>query len=327
MGQDLRGPTRATSERLDEKRYVAAGKRAYVIGTADGSFPPQGTQITGEMGGVWAHPIKLLTGYWFALDGEWLPPAERFTSGAGYIQMQLPQFSGIEIARLEFSPDSLPGILVALTLRKTAPGQRRCVLSMQARSQLLACYPWSNTQPTAETLNAHDEAGYDPRRQALIFTRPDKRWQALIGATPQPSGGAAGDHYWGPLSQEQRASYSQWHFSAGGELRWELNLDDGSEQTIWIAIAGSDISAAEADAVLATALDQANDLLGAKIADREALLARARLTLPEPELVAAYEWGKLNMADHRMAVPALAVRDVHGGKAYPPPIALLRDRA
>jgi hypothetical protein len=49
----------------------------------DGSFPPIGTRIRGEMGGLWAPPIKLLTGYWFALNGEWLPAAARFTSGAG----------------------------------------------------------------------------------------------------------------------------------------------------------------------------------------------------------------------------------------------------
>jgi hypothetical protein len=99
MDQGLREPSRSTSERLSEKRYVAAGERAYVMGTADGGFPPLGTQISGEMGGVWAHPIKLLTGYWFAVDGTWLPPARRFTSGAGYIQMTLPRFAGLEITR------------------------------------------------------------------------------------------------------------------------------------------------------------------------------------------------------------------------------------
>jgi hypothetical protein len=54
--------------------------------------------------GVWAHPIKLMTGYWFALDGAWLPPARRFTSGTGYVQFELPQLDGIDITRLEFLP-------------------------------------------------------------------------------------------------------------------------------------------------------------------------------------------------------------------------------
>src|SRR5882724_11076597 len=119
MRQILSTPTRSPSERLDEKRYVAAGERAYVMGTADGGFPPLGTQISGEMGGVWAPPIKLLSGYWFAIDGEWLPSAQRFTSGSGYIQMDLPPVAGLEITRLEFAPDGLPVILLALILRNT----------------------------------------------------------------------------------------------------------------------------------------------------------------------------------------------------------------
>ncbi len=57
---DPGGPTRSTDEKLDLKRYVAAGDRAYVIGSEDGRFPPMGWHIRGELGGVWAHPIKLL---------------------------------------------------------------------------------------------------------------------------------------------------------------------------------------------------------------------------------------------------------------------------
>src|SRR3954464_9930931 len=93
---DACGPARSTADDLAHKRYAAAGDRAYVIGMLDGSFPPIGTRIHGEMGGVWAHPIKLLTGYWFALNGDWLPAAACFTSGAGYVQMQAPGRDGIE---------------------------------------------------------------------------------------------------------------------------------------------------------------------------------------------------------------------------------------
>src|SRR5436190_22108860 len=98
------GPARSTVDDLARKRYAAAGVRAYVIGMLDGSFPPIGTRIRGEMGGVWAPPIKLLTGYWFALNGEWLPAATCFTSGAGYVRMQLPARDGIDITRTEFVP-------------------------------------------------------------------------------------------------------------------------------------------------------------------------------------------------------------------------------
>src|ERR671910_1508947 len=81
------GPTRSTEDRLADKRYVAAGDRAYVIGSEDGRFPPMGWHIRGEMGGVWAHPIKLLDGYWFAIDGRY-PTADEYTTGIGYARQE-----------------------------------------------------------------------------------------------------------------------------------------------------------------------------------------------------------------------------------------------
>jgi len=44
-------PTRSTTTNLSEKRYVAPGDRAYVVGVQDGIFQPIGWHITGTMGG------------------------------------------------------------------------------------------------------------------------------------------------------------------------------------------------------------------------------------------------------------------------------------
>src|SRR3954453_10095087 len=43
--------------------YVAAGDRAYLIGTQNGDFPDLGGHVPGEMGGLWIHPIKLIDGF------------------------------------------------------------------------------------------------------------------------------------------------------------------------------------------------------------------------------------------------------------------------
>src|SRR3954452_15307071 len=48
--------------------YVAAGDRAYLIGTQDGNFPDLGGHVPGEMGGLWIHPIKLIDGFWATLQ-------------------------------------------------------------------------------------------------------------------------------------------------------------------------------------------------------------------------------------------------------------------
>src|SRR4051812_21296319 len=129
---------------------------------------------------------------------------------------------------------------------------------MQARSQLLAAYPWSNATPSAETLNAADEARYDEAGGMLVFTRPDKPWGAIVGALPQPTSGAPGALFWGPVEEDERAGYSQQRFSSAGELRWDLDLAGDAEQTIWIAIAGSHTAVDEASKHIESALKRAN---------------------------------------------------------------------
>ena len=43
--------------------FVTAGDRVYIVGFQDGSFPALGWHITGEMGGIWDHPVKLMDGF------------------------------------------------------------------------------------------------------------------------------------------------------------------------------------------------------------------------------------------------------------------------
>jgi len=87
-------PTRSTNVSLSEKRYVAAGDRAYVVGVQDGTFQPIGWHIAGTMGGVWSHPIKLLESYSVSLGGSALPAAQQFTSGPGFVQLNFPTSEG-----------------------------------------------------------------------------------------------------------------------------------------------------------------------------------------------------------------------------------------
>src|SRR3954464_10558456 len=84
----------STSDRLKDRREVAAGTRAYSVGFQDGRFYANGWHITGEMGGVWAPPMKLADGVWFGIDDQWAGPASKFTSGRGYVRYGLPAIDG-----------------------------------------------------------------------------------------------------------------------------------------------------------------------------------------------------------------------------------------
>ena len=73
-------PELSVSERLQDRRYGVAGERARLIGFEDGRFYANGWHITGEMGGLWTEPLKLVDGVWFGSrrsNGLGQPPASR----------------------------------------------------------------------------------------------------------------------------------------------------------------------------------------------------------------------------------------------------------
>ena len=321
------GPSRSTATDLGDKRYVAAGDRAYVIASEDGRFPPMGWHIRGEMGGVWAHPIKLLDGYWFALDGQWIPQASSFTTGAGYAQMQFPQTDGLNITRTEFSPDGSPVVLVGLTLQNPDSTSKSVKLTMDARSEIMAAYPWGWTKPNAKEFNGPDNGSYDPSTGTLTFKESGsepKPWYAAVRASVAPDEGLTGSDYWGPVTEAERVGYLENGNGTGGSLRWNLSVGGGQERTLWVAVAGSNTSQSEATGALSSAINNPESLLSQKVNSRLALLNKTQVDLPEdPVLQEAFDWGKLNMADLTRTVKDMKVRDVDEGRAYPSPAATI----
>jgi hypothetical protein len=184
---------RQTDENLNMKRYVAAGDRAYIVGVQDGSLVPDvslnpdgiGWHIKGQMGGVWAHPIKLLHQFQFFLNGNLLPAATKFVSGTGYVRLELPQTNGLEISETQFAPDGLPVVLVGVQLRNSNRSVASFTLAMEAESELIPAYPWSGTAPTSESLHLPDHVSFDSTVGALQFFQPAQRY-ALVSAALDP---------------------------------------------------------------------------------------------------------------------------------------------
>ena len=84
---------------------MASGTRAYSVGFEDGRFYANGWHITGEMGGLWTPPLKLLDGVWFGIDGNWIGQATKFTSGQGYTRFDLPTTGGLQLERHRLRAD------------------------------------------------------------------------------------------------------------------------------------------------------------------------------------------------------------------------------
>lgn len=309
--------TRSTSDKLSQKRYVVAGDRAYEIGTLDGAFPSMGWHIKGHMGGVWAHPIKLLDTYQLSVAGVPLPPANRFTSAPGFVRFDYPGVNGIEVTRTTFSPDGLPAVLVGLTLRNGSGATRTFDFSILATSELVSAYPWSGTVPTFDDLHQPDQVTFDPTVSGLVFTQPGKPWTALVTGSPLVTAGTNSARFSGANVALAAPQPKQ----ASGKLTWQVTITAGSELSLWLVIAGSNVGRGEVYHTACEALSGPECKLEAKVHERLALLGRSRVDIPRKDLQAAFDWAKFNLADMRREVEQPQIRDTQEGTVYPPPIA------
>ena len=310
-------PTLSTTSNLGSRRYVAAGTRAYVVGVENGTFPPIGWHTTGQMGGVWAPPIKLLDGLWFSVAGSWLDAATSYTSGPGFVRMTFPTVDGVRPTLTEFSPDGTPVVLFGLTLQPVNGRDRVAQIPVvaQAHSQVMAAYPWGSTTPTAAEVEHPDAASV--RGEHLQFHQSQTSYYAELGASV-PASLSTGNGDWGPtpLSQQQQFGPD----GSGGQLSWSLSVPTGG-RTLWLGAAGSQLGARQATAALESGLAQPERQLDRKVAARDEEASLTSVSAPDPAIQQAILWSKLNLADLQRTVTDLQIRDVNAGTAYPAPIA------
>jgi hypothetical protein len=334
-------PELSVSTRLQDRREVAAGQRAYSVGFEDGRFYANGWHISGEMGGVWTPPLKLLDGVWFGIDGQWIGQATAFSSGWGYTRFTLPDTDGIQLERTDFAPDGRRAVLFGLKLTNPGGADRTVTVDVDAHSELMTAYPWgfSGVTPNASD-NIADQGTFTG--SALQFTddgalpgAPEHHYAALVAADRDPVSGeaaASGGDFRGPQDaghvchdgdQVPPSACDDGPFGrgTGGELQYSVSVPAGGSQTLWVAAAGADTGLADAQSELAAALQDPAGELAAKVASREALAQRSQVSLPGDQLLQdAVDWGKQNLADLTQSASSLQIRWTDQGKQFPEPL-------
>ena len=340
---DPNGPLPRSSElsetkRLPDRRSLTVGDRFYAMGTEDGLYPAAGWHTTGEMGGMWTQPIKLLDGMWFGLDDAWLgeqAKATKFTSGWGYHRVDYAPTGGVSASRTDFAPDGLRAGLVGLTL--TAQEDAEVTLSLDAHSELMNAYPWGWTTPSQSEFNLPDKGSFDGN--ALVFREtgtPDTPnatphdYAALVGGRMPANAHKLGPDFRGPQSDpaicpangDKPATCDDSSFGkgTGGRMAYRVTLDADAPTTLWFAVAGSDKGPAEARAQYDRALADPLGLLKDKIEKRRAVSNRTSVELPGDKLLQrSVEWSKQNLADSAQESRDLRLRSTREGKQYPEP--------
>jgi hypothetical protein len=336
-------PELSVSSNLKNRRYVAIGDRAYAVGFEDGRYYAQGWHIRGEMGGFWSAPIKMLDGLWFGVGNEWVGPATRFTSGWGYVRMELPTTRGVALRRTEFAPDGHRAALVKLRMRSRIP--RTVILKLDAHSELLYDYPWGWTTPNAKDFNLADTGSAED--DGLLFREEGTppvpnaeahNWAAFVraGSGAELLTAETGPGHFGPQDGQATCQPdaawadpckdSYFGKGTGGQLRYRVKLEKDQAKTLWFAVAGSESGPAAARARAAAVLANPQALLAAKRAERAELGDLTKLSLTGNQNVAdGIDWSKQNLADSVQRATNMKIRDVDEGRAYPAPLGLLAE--
>ena len=339
----------STSDRLQDRREIAAGTRANVLGFADGRFYANGWHIHGEMGGVWTTPMKMLDGIWFGVDGSWAGQATKFTSGRGYVRYDLPSVGDLQLRRTDFVPDGRRAALFGLELTNTGDSDHTAAVKVQAHSELMGAWPWGTDanrgKPDASN-NIADKGAFDG--SSLVFTddgslgdgAPVHHYAALVAADRQPDSGqaaATGGGFRGPQpgnvcadgdgsSPPSACDDGPYGKGTGGELTYSVKVPAHGSATLWVAAAGSDGGLGAARDELAGALRDPARAFAVKKASRASLSRFSRVSLPGDQLLQdAVEWGKQNLADSTQTAENLQIRWTdQGAQQFPAPLGTVK---
>ena len=300
---------RSNEGRTGTKPYVTAGTRAYLIGTQDGNFPDQGEHLPGEMGGAWLQPIKLIDGFTATLseargreaalstatDFTTYPYGSRFAYG--------PVLDSLEIERFQFSPDGREGFVVQYEFRNAASRPRSLSFRLAVKTDLRPV--WFSDQ--LGITDAPDSARWDPASRVFLARDAEHPWFCVWGAAGSVDAEAVAH----PPPIETRGS------GLTTASRYTLSVAPRGTYTLTFVFAGS---ASSQNAAVATYHALARDhasLLGAQKAHYQALLRRARVTIPDRRLQEAYDWVKVNSRWLVRDVPGVGSGITGGLMEYP----------
>ncbi|MEY2963250.1 MAG: hypothetical protein RL754_511 [Bacteroidota bacterium] len=174
------GERNSTSETLYgneaylESKQMTPGNRAYCVGFQDGTFPDIGWHIEGEMGGLWAHPIKLLDGFSVALiiDGDTilLDRASSYSTTALASTFSY-EIKGHQVVRTQYIPEMTKGMVVEYDVSALPRGAE---LVFKPRPDLRPTWLGERTN----MVNSNDLVSVEDDRWAA--TDSANGWQVMI---------------------------------------------------------------------------------------------------------------------------------------------------
>lgn len=261
--------------------FVSAGDRVYMVGHQDGSFPDLGWHVTGEMGGIWDHPIKLLDGFDASVNVKGqthcLDDAIRFENyPVGNRHFFHYADAGIDVERFQYVPDSVEGVVVEYRLFNTGADKKSIEFSFAPRFDLSPTWLGERTG----MVDGEDSVDVDPSTGTWLAKDANNTWFALVGA----------DRDGTPARGEPSCNKPAKHV-----LNYSLDVAAGDSKIITFFIAGSAESEQAMRSTFNLMKTRSRELLAAKVARYTTIDRRAELDIPDTAVAHMYDWLKYNV--------------------------------
>ena len=258
--------------------FVTAGDKLYLVGHQDGSFPPLGWHVKDEMGGIWAHPIKLVDGFEASYTDRGkvvsLDQASQFINYP-FANQQVYTGSEIQVQRFQFVPDGKKAVFLEYVFTNNTSVKKSIQFSINTRSNLRPVWIGERTG----MLDSKDFARF--KEGKTVIKDSANTWFAVVGSNLPAKSEALPRLPAKPHVSVTKSTYSL-EIPANGSISFPF------------VIAGSIVSESEAIATFATVLENGPSLALAKKQRYQKLAAQSEIQLSDPILTKALRWLKYN---------------------------------
>ena len=266
--------------------FVTAGDRLYMVGHQDGSFPDLGWHVTGEMGGIWDHPIKLMDGFSLNIqetgneESTCLDEAREFVNYP-FANKHIFETGDLRIERLQFVPDGVEGLVVEYAITNNGSKEKNLRLSFTGMVDLMPVW-------LAERKNIVDDKDTLYLQElSETFLGKDKSndWFTVFGSSEAAIAYLIDDS---PCKQERKG------LGTDGTIVSSVAVAPGETYPVQYYIAGSYTSSEEAQRTYDELRSNASSLLADKKQRYEQLAQTAAINIPDKDIETMYRWVKYN---------------------------------
>ena len=266
--------------------FVTAGDRVYLVGHQNGRFPDLGWHVAGEMGGLWDHPIKLLDGFTATVYVQniayCLAAADSFVNYPfANRHVYSSAVPGVRVDRFQFVPDGQEALVIEYTLTNTSDTARTLTMEFAAYSDLRPVWLGERTG----MVDHPDTASWHAADQRWVIKDRGNPWLVTFGS-PLP----VSDH----ALTEGHCSYDPAGQGVAATLRFAVDVPPQSSTRLPITVAGSYVSAEQAQTTYDYVQQNSDSLLRQKQKRYRTLAQQTQLTVPDKDLQRAFRWVKYN---------------------------------